>query len=1148
MTIQNLTGAGTTASLKFMLLFLMLMAGSTYAQGQQGDQQQISIAGTNITLAGAFEQIKKTTGLTVFYGNQLLDDKEKVTLNFKGAKLSEVLDFLLKNKNIRYQIRRNSVIVLEKKSPAGAAPIIEMQQMLSGMVTDIRGKPVPAVSVKIQGSRAGTTSNELGKYSLKGGTKEDVLLFSAIGFASQQIVIGSSKTVDVVLRETATDLDQVVVIGYGTSRKGDLTGSVGRVDVADLNKAPVASFSEALSGRVAGVQVSATDGQPGAAQEIVIRGVGSLTQSTAPLYVIDGFPVEDFDARSLNNDDIASLNILKDASATAIYGARAANGVVIIETKKGKAGKPVVTINSSYGFQQVGKELPVMDPYDYVKYQLEINTIHATERYLKDGRTLESYRNTKGINWHDQVFQRSPYYIQNLAIRGGNELTKYSVSGSIYDQHGIILNTGSKRYQGRLSLDQTLSKKIKTGITVNYSNSSSYGVPVLALNGGNSSSFFFSNVWGYRPLSGDPNLNLIDQDVDPDIIDANYTRVNPIVTAENFDRTNTSLDLLVNTYLTYAISNNLTLKVTGTANSRKRQFDAFYNSKTPQGSPLNPLNVRGVNGEIRYTDLYNWSNENTLSYQKTFNNTHKINILGGFSLQGSRIRIQGVSVQNLPNEKLRFSGFDEGTPYYSMASDSEFTLSSFYSRFSYNLKSKYMLDFTIRADGSSKFAPGHRWGYFPSAALAWNMKEELFLKDFKAVSSSKIRASIGNTGNNRVNDFAYLGTLQMPIVDSYSFNNAVPTKGLVPTSLGNRNLKWEVTQQIDIGYDLGLFQDRLEFTADVYRKTTSDLLLYADLPYTTGFSQEYKNIGKIRNDGLELSLNSVNIKNDVFSWKSSFNISFNRNKILALTRGQENLFSFVQLESQYNNSPLYLAKVGQPAAMFYGYIFDGVYQYADFDSPERGKYKLKLNVPTNGNSRETIQPGDIKYKDLNNDGVTDDYDQTIIGRGFPKHTGGFSNNLTYKNFDLNVLFQWSYGNDVYNANRLLFEGNGLIRLETNQYASYLNRWSPENQTNANYRSGGQGPLGRFSSRVIEDGSYLRLKTLSLGYNLPEKILKPLYLSGLRINVSAQNLLTWTNYSGMDPEVSARNSNLTPGFDFSAYPQAKTFVLGINATF
>ena len=1019
-----------------------------------------------------------------------------------------------------------------------------------GTVTAEDGESIPGANVTVKNTSIGTVTNLDGNYKINIPDGNQTLVVSFIGYVSQEIPINGRSEIDIVLEPDVQALEEVVVIGYGTVQKSDLTGSVGRVEMEDLIKAPVPSFTDALAGRVAGVRVSGTDGQPGAEMNIVIRGAGSLTQSTSPLFVIDGFPVEDFDPATLNPEDIESMTILKDASSTAVYGSRAANGVILIQTKRGMVGKPVVTLNSSYGIQQNPKEMELMSPYEFVKYQSELNpTSFNTPAYFENDRTLEYYRNVEGIDWQDQVIQTGTVNIHNLSIRGGTEQTKYAISGSVYDQKGVIVNTGLNRYTGRIALDQTLSERLDVGLTGNYSGVTTFG-QVLNQGAGSSSpsSYVLFRTWAYRPITPDGS-DLLNQLVDDNAINNSDFRVNPFIDLENQHQYNITNLLEANGYVQYKIFDELIFKSTAGIRHENIRWDRFYNSRTSQGSPYNPSNVNGINGMVRYFENRGFSNENTLNFNTTIKEDHTITGLGLFAINRYEQTRNGYSGRQLPNENLGMQGLEEGIPYDPVASAGVNTMVSYATRWDYNYKSKYIVTGTFRADGSSKFVD--HWGYFPGAALAWNMDREPFFSEaLPFVSTSKIRASYGTIGNNRVGDFDTYPRLNQTL-NGYSFNNQTPTGAVYISAVGNPSLRWEKVTSRDIGYELGLFGDRVTMELDFYRKITDDLLLNAELPPTTGFSSAVKNIGKLRNDGVELTINSVNFASSSpqgFYWDSQFNISFNKNQVMELTRGQQSLQSIATFESQFN-SPLYMSEIGKPAGMMIGYIWEGNYQFEDFDNPAPGVYILKSSVPTNGALRNTIQPGDIKYRDLNEDGVVNVNDKTIIGRGQPIHIGGFANNMAYKGFNLHFFFQWSYGNDIYNANRLSLEGNSNGRANMNQFASYANRWSPENPTNENYRTRGQGPIGVHSSRVVEDGSFLRLKTVSLSYALPQQQLQLLGIfNHLSFNLTSQNLFTWTNYSGLDPEVSTRNPVLTPGFDFSAYPQARTLVFGIKAEF
>ena len=947
--------------------------------------------------------------------------------------------------------------------------------------------------------------------------------------------------------EVASSLNEVVVIGYGSVKKKDLTGSVSKVNLEELNKAPVRSFDEALAGRIAGVQVSSADGQPGASVTISIRGNNSLTQDNSPLYVIDGFPIENPNNNIINPADIETMEILKDASATAIYGARGANGVIIITTKKGKIGAPVITFDTYYGTQKDTKKMALMDPYNFIKYQSELNPIATANTFFTNGKTLDSYKNAKGIDWQGLLFRTAPIQNYNLSITGGTVATKYVISGSAISQQGTIINSGYTRYQGRIVLDQTINDKAKVGVNINYSNLVANGgstTTTTAYNGNSRGALY--SVWGYRPISGDStNFSLLNSLFDTSIVLTNDYRGNPIINLSNVLNKKTTNALVANVYADYAITPGLRLRITGGLNRTQLRTDAFYNLNTVQGNPLSPVGANGPNGSVIYANTNNWVNENTLTYNKQINQDNQVNLLAGATFQGTTYDSYGFAAIQVPNDQLGLSDLGEGIAQSVSSSGTSNTLASFLSRANYTYQSKYLFTASFRADGSSKFTSANRWSYFPSAAFAWKLSSEEFAKSWTWLSDAKLRTSYGVTGNNRVGDFVYQYTISSPVSAIYEFNNS-PSRSSIPNALGNSNLKWETTHQADIGLDASFFNQRIDITTDYYNKNTKNLLLYAALPTSMGFSYDYKNIGQVQNRGFEFSINTINIKTANFSWLSSFNISFNQSKVIALTQNQETLLSSIGFDQNYT-SPLYMAKIGEPISQIIGYKWDGVYQLKDFNQVA-GKYVLKDNVPNNGNLRTTIQPGDIKYRDINGDGIVDNNDITVIGNPYPKHVGGFNNAFRYKGFDLSFFFQWSYGNDVVNLNKLIFDGNQLNIVNLNQFASFENRWSVNNQnTNINRTLGG-GPKGVYSSRIVEDGSYLRFKTLQIGYNMPVNKLKRLGIKTLRFYASGQNLYTWTRYSGMDPEVSSYQTTLTPGSDYSSYPRSRTITIGVNLSF
>ncbi len=701
--------------------------------------------------------------------------------------------------------------------------------------------------------------------------------------------------------------------------------------------------------------------------------------------------------------------------------------------------------------------------------------------------------------------------------------------------------TGYRKYQGRLNLEQNFSKSFKGGLNLNYTYNKKFGTIAAEQNASPTASIMYS-MWGYRPVGSLWQEDLLNDLYDDSLDPSRDYRINPVMAAKNeFNPMHTST-FIANAFIQWKIIDNLTLRITGGFNRVDQRREIFNNSSSRLG---NPRTNEKVNGSITHYQRSNFVNENTLTYKFNLKKGHNLKLLGGFTIQDYRYLSDGFTAINVPNEELGIAGLDEGIVTKSPVSKTSNALMSFLARADYNYKSRYLATVSYRADGSSKFPKNNRWASFPSAAIAWGFSQEPFLRDNTWFSNGKIRMSVGSTGNNRVSDYAALTSLVISPTSGYSVNNS-PLKGVVPGSLGNSDLKWETTIQYDLGIDLGFLDNRISFTADLYYKKTKDLLLNATLAPSMGFLNAYKNVGSVSNKGIELTLNTVNIKNRNFTWTSNFNIAFNRNKVLSLNEDEPSLATRVNW-GNFNNAYPYIAIPGQPIAMFYGYIFDGIYQYDDFDLIG-GNYVLKPNVPNNGNDRSNIQPGDIRYRDINGDGVVDNYDLTIIGNPNPKFTGGFTNNLEYKGFDLSIFLQFSYGGQIMNANRIEFEGGDpTMRTSLNMFESVKDRWTPENPSNSLFRIGGQGPTA-YSDRTIEDGSFLRLKTITFGYTLPSSITRKAGINSLRIYTSAQNLLTWTSYSGIDPEVSTYNTALTPSFDWSPYPRSRTVTFGIDVTF
>ncbi|MCG9793082.1 SusC/RagA family TonB-linked outer membrane protein [Flavobacterium algicola] len=1037
------------------------------------------------------------------------------------------------------------------------------ERVITGIVVDNAGQGVPGAGVKVKNSKVYAATSIDGKFSIKADNKS-VLQFTSIGFVSKEVLVGNKSSVNVTLDEDSQNLNEVIVqTGYGTTKKMDLAGSVGTVNVVDLQKAPVRSFEEALAGRVAGVQVIAGDGQPGDALNIVIRGNNSINNSNSPLYVIDGFPIEDPDNNAINPAEIESIDILKDASATSIYGSRGANGVIVITTKRGKVGAPTISYNQYYGINQITNKVDLMNPYEFVRLQADIDPVRAANTYFKDGKTLESYRGVEGADFQTKVFRPAAFQNHYISMTGGTKDTRYSVSGSITDQEGIIINSGFQRYQARATLDQQVNDNFKVGTNINYSASKSFGQTPRSQNndGGNNVAFnLMYQVWGYRPISGSTFSvdDLYDEFIDEETLEEGvFTRdlVNPVASFQNEYRGSFNNTFTGNLYAEYQFSKALKYRITGGANITNTRNENFYNSKTRRGSG----EVLGVNGSIGFGDRKDYSVENVLTFDKSFNKNHRLTLTGVYSFQTNSSQNYGYSANNVQNENLGMAALGGVLNTYSQtySNTSTYRLQSYAARASYQLAGgKYIFGGTIRADGSSKFSQENRYGVFPAGSFAWKFNQEQFIKKQNIFSTGKLRASYGVVGNNRVGDFAYVSLISQLAggrPQYYGFGSDMSNANLTYfiSTLGNENVKWESTRQVDAGLEVGFMKDRLLVEVDYYKKTTFDLLLNSKLAGSVGSPTNIiNNIGTITNQGFEFTLNSTNIKSKNFNWNTSFNISFNRNRIEELSGGDDYLERNVGGAGNAMNTVVgYISQVGKPITAMYGFVYEGNYQVEDFNIQPNGSYLLKPNVPYGiggeiGQTATTVQPGDPKYKDVNGDGLVNNNDKTIIGNPFPVHIGGMSNNFKYKQLDLNVFMQWSYGNDTYNANRLYLEGGTPTGFNGNQFASYADRWTEENRSNTMYRANATGTRV-YSTRFVEDASFIRLKTIQLGYNFTPEMSAKLKLKSLRMYVSAQNLFTWTNYSATDPENSTKGNTLTAGYDFSAYPRALTVTAGFN---
>lgn len=1026
------------------------------------------------------------------------------------------------------------------------------QITVKGTVMDETNFPVAGANVVLkENTSTGTITDFDGNFTLTVPGESSVLVVSFIGFATKEVTVGKQTELHIVLKEDGVLLNEVVAIGYATVKKSDLTGSVEKVNMEELNKAPVTSFDQALGGRVAGVQVVSGDGQPGEGANIVIRGSNTISDVSdgTPLYVIDGFATEDPNAGSINPNDIESIDVLKDASATAIYGARGANGVIIITTKRGAESAPRITYDGYIAYQTRPDFLKLLQGRDFVELQSQIltpdemnKTYFSFDEALGRYQNIDDYNTRPSTNWQDLVFKNAPMTSHHVALTGGTKNTRYSSSLSYLNQQGTIIESSYESLKARVTLDQQLGKTVKFGTSVNFANNLSVG-SAPSQGDGQSTQYFLYQVLAYRPLKYRSSDDL------GDITDNNGGTYpyNPVKTIENTYSKLRNRQLSLNAYLNWNILKELLFKVTFAYTWREARTENFYNSDTYYGDPA--YSPTRTNGSFNYKEWNSWSNEYTLTYKKKVN-LHNFNAMLGTSLSSQQISNLGAKSVMIPWDNIGFWGIDEGTPQSVAANNVKNNMVSFFARFNYDWKSRYLLTATMRADGSSKFIH-HKWGYFPSASAAWRISDEPFMARTSSwLNNLKLRVGWGATGNNATQE-NYPSHLLYNGGQNYAFGNSL-SPAIYPMQIANRRLKWETTYQSNVGIDFGIFNNRINGSIDLYNKDTRDLLLYADVPPSIGFTQVQQNVGSINNKGLEITLNGTILpggKNRL-KWSGSFNISFNKNEITALSDGQLSRKAGIR----YPNIPdLYICKVGAPLSEMYGYVYDGVYQYDDFNEVAPGVFSLKPGIPNNTNERANIKPGDPKLKDLNGDGQVTAEDQTVIGHGLPLHTGGFTNNFEWKGFDLSVFLQWSYGNDVINYNRVKLES--LDGRHINQLATAANHWTPRidngdgTYTEGNYTNYlwavNRGLSNLHTSREVEDASFLRLKNVQLGYKFPNKLLRRMGMASLRLYLSVQNLWTWTKYTGYDPEVSTRNSAMTRGFDYSAYPKATTYTFGVQ---
>lgn len=975
---------------------------------------------------------------------------------------------------------------------------VKAQNIVSGTVTDLQGVPLIGVNIVEKGTSNGTITDIDGTYKLEVGPNAS-LSFTYTGYEPKSVTVGDQSTLNVSLNEGAL-LDEVVVVGYGTLKKSDLTGSLASVNSRDFEQQPLTRIDQALQGRAAGVSVTQSSGAPGAGFKIRIRGANSISGNNSPLYVVDGLIVGDIN--SFNINDVASMEVLKDASATAIYGSRGANGVVLITTKTGKSGAPKVDLEVFYGTAQVVQELDFMTPAQFAE---GVNFAEGSEFYT--AAEISALQSGGGENWQDRFFRSAPSANAQLSVSGGSDQVDYYISGNFYNADGTIIDQSYRRYALRANVNAKVSNKMKIGLNTYFSRDENEGARANLATG----------------LTWDPTTPAFDAEGNynftPLVPGVGNGSSNPLVQPENNVRLNVDQQVIANGYVNYNILDNLVLNVSGGVeqlNINQNSYTSLLVNNTGNASVLN-------------RDVNRYQNTNRLTYTYDSNPNHRVQIDAIHEQQLVTNSRTTATSSGFFSDNTTYKDLSLGAVQRTSNNSTSESLQSFLGRVNYSLFDKLLFTASVRADGSSKFQKGNRWGVFPSGSMAWRLSQEDFIKNLNVVDNLKVRVSYGVIGSQAIGPLA---TRSIPVIGAgvnYPFDGGTYTVGVGPSNrLANPNLTWETTTQTNIGFDLGLWNSRLTLSLDVYQKNTTDLLLQRILPSFVGPTVVTENVGEVENKGFDINLGLVLV--DKKDWHVSSNLSFSRNvnEVLALVDGNAAL----ELGNVYygNSFPVNPTRVevGQPISSFRGYVFEGVYQAnEESEAAKFGKV-----------------PGQAKYKDVNGDGVISSDDIVIVGNGNADFTWGWNWTASWKNFDLNFILLGSQGNDIYNFQRMRMMGLGSAQFHA-VHADYLDRWTTANPSDI---PSGRNGTEFLSSQFIEDGSFVTVKNLVVGYTF-RQLSNKMGLDAVRLYVNAENLLIFTNYTGYDPESTASgNSDVDLGIDYNAYPISRSISFGLKMTF
>ena len=1111
------------------------------SSAQSTDQVYLSVNWKNINLKDALVTIEEKTGYEFFFKDTNVARIKHISLVAVNESLKEILIRLSQEKGLKFK-RLNNVISVIKLRNEGNDPVIEehdyIEREISGTVTDEDGNGLPGVNVLVKNTGIGTISDADGNYKLNTPEDASVLVFSYVGYITEEVEIQGRTIINISLSPDISTLSEIIVVGYGTVQKRDLTGAVTSVSGEEIQKTPATTFVQSLQGRVAGVDIRTASNAPGGGIRIRVRGTNSINASSEPLYVIDGFPVDNINSTprgagnnalaadplsSISPSEIASVEVLKDASATAIYGARGANGVVIITTKRGKQGKAKIDFDYSLNIAKVRKELDLANAEELAILTNEW-AVNNGQAPIYDGvdRPLPEELG-EGTDWQDVIFRTALTHTYNLSISGGTENTKYLLSGNYLDQDGIIIESNFKRAGIKFNLDQKISDRMKLGFNLNANRSVNDAVP-------SDGSGFQHDSPLWNALATTPVIPV--RDADGNFVHNHDETVkileNPVSIAETRTDITYTNRILSNAFIDIEVIKGLTFR----GNFGADIINSKRNVYIPTTAETQALPNVGI-ASVGTVQSFNWLAEYTLTYNKEFGADHRLTALAGYMLQTRQTESVFSRSDDFFTDKLEFNNLGVGAnPRPPSSGSTETGLLSYLGRVNYIFMDKYILTGTIRRDGSSKFGEDNKWGVFPSAALAWRLGDENFMQGAGIFSDLKLRASYGLTGNQNINPYASLALYNTP--QQITIIGEGPVIGLVPNRIPNPDLKWERTAQFNAGMDMELLEGKINFSVDYYIKRTSDLLLDVSIPNQSGYGRSVQNIGEVENKGVELSLGFNNTFGEV-EWNSTFNISFNRNKLVSLPEGTERLiFGIGRGESAHGRS---IAIPGEPLGIFYGYRFGGIWQTEE-EIIEAGNVVGGIN-----------RPGLVRYEDLNGDGFNrNDDDREIVGDPNPDFIFGIANDFSYKNFGLSIFINGSYGNEIADLNRI-----GLLAQpqKHNVYQQVFNeRWrGPGTSNTIEAPLTNAGEWKNFSDRDVLDGSFLRVKTINFSYNLPSSPFGTEWFRSAQVYIAGDNLVTITNYTGFDPEVDLyQSSNVQLGVDNGAYPAAKSIRFGVKLGF